>query len=418
MLTGGLFIEETKGLAICPACQREFANRGDFCEKDGLYAIDKEDFKTTDSLLGRKIDGKYIALRRVGRGGMGSVYEAKQLGLDRTVALKVLSQSLKNRSQAFERFLREAESIGRISHHNIVKLYDFGVDPNGLAYLAMEFVDGRVLSSLAPSELSAQLVAHICMQILSALKVAHNNNIIHRDLKPENIMLSATSSDEYCVKVLDFGLASLINSSRISVVGEALGTPWYMSPEQATASQVTFASDIYSLGCILYELISSKPPFPGNRPYNVMMQHVNADPPELVSRPELEISNEFKAFVMRCLQKKLSRRYKSAKSAIRALQTLPEWLAASLSQPRQSIRIGMKQLVIAAETKEELSSDLLPAVDPAQQISAEHQKAVPHPLKPLPLYMRVIQTLWQHRLWLLLSLFIIVIVVFIYWGLQ
>lgn len=405
-------------MAICPCCQSEFERAGELCAKGGLYSVEEDAYRPDDRVLGHNIDGKYIALRRVGRGGMGAVYEARQVALDRRVALKVLSRTLKNHGQAFERFLREAESIGRISHHHIVKLFDFGVEPDGLAYLAMEFVDGRVLSRLEPQELSGQLIAHICAQTLSALEAAHSVNIIHRDLKPDNIMLTTTSSDGYYVKVLDFGLASLIDGSRISAVGEALGTPWYMSPEQATASPVTFSSDIYSLGCILYELVSAKPPFPGNRPYNVMMQHVNTQPPPLVCRPELEISPELRSFIMRCLEKNPQMRYGSASAARAELKTMPEWLTAALSQPSQSIRIGMKQLILASEVKEELSSGLLPSVETGTQFSGgEQRRAKPSALKPYPLYLRMLYFFTKVWTWVFIAV-VLVLGVVLYWWLR
>ena len=235
---------------------------------------------------------------------MGTVYEGRQIQFNRVVAIKVLSTAHLSDEQVFARFEREARSIARVNHPNVVKLIDSGFEAgNSIAYIVMEYVKGIELSNIPASELSGQFIAHIAYQVLNALAEAHAMNVIHRDLKPDNIMITNENGDPHFVKVLDFGLAALTDRAKITMSGQALGTPWYMSPEQATASAVSFSSDIYSLGCILYELATSKPPFPGNRPFNVMMQHVNAQVPPMITRPEAEISADMVGFILRCLEK-------------------------------------------------------------------------------------------------------------------
>ena len=286
---------------------------------------------------------------------MGTVYEGRQIHFNRVVAIKVLSNFHLSDAQVFARFDREAKSIARINHPNVVKLIDSGIDGE-ITYIVMEYVNGVELSSIPGSEISGQFIVHVAWQVLNALSEAHAMNVIHRDLKPDNIMITSEGGNNQFVKVLDFGLAALTDRAKITISGQALGTPWYMSPEQATASPVTAASDIYSFGCILYELATSPPPFPGNRPFNVMMQHVNAQVPPLIPRPEAEISPEMTAFIYKCLEKNSENRFSSANEALKALSRLPEFIAAGQSDPNQSLVQSIHQLTQLAEIRSDIIS--------------------------------------------------------------
>ena len=362
--------EIKKAAAICPHCHSELPEVGALCSHDGWYGVSPTELAKADkdSILGYPIAGKFVPLKRVGQGGMGVVYKGRQIGLDRIVAIKILSQLQQSNEQIAMRFQREAKSIARIVHQNVVQLIDSGFD-NNIAYIIMEYVEGRELSSLKGSELSGQLIVHIAHQILNALAEAHSRNVIHRDLKPDNIMLAVSDEDKYCVKVLDFGLAALTDNSKITFSGQALGTPWYMSPEQATASPVTTMTDIYSLGCILFELASGKPPYAGNRPYNVMMQHVNAEIPMLVPRPEIELSSEMLSFINRCLQKEPKRRYASALDALDALHQCPEWIAAGQLDPLHSISMVMKQLCEINDMRSDVIQSLASATNSSGDVA-------------------------------------------------
>ena len=342
---------------ICPKCQSELQAIGQRCPNDGWFGVASDELLTGDHIVGRPLGESFVALKKIGQGGMGTVYEGKQIQFERTVAVKVLSKLHLTDPQIIARFEREAKSIARVIHPNVVQLIDSGVENGDIAYIVMEYVKGVELSNLPPSEITASLIIHITNQILNALSEAHSMNVIHRDLKPDNIMLCQEDGDNHFVKVLDFGLASLTDRAKITISGQALGTPWYMSPEQATATSVTTASDIYSLGCILYELVTSKPPFPGTRPFNVMMQHVNAQVPPIVPREGLEISDKLSAFINRCLEKKPEDRYQTAKEALQALYALPEWLAVGQKMdPTQSLRLSMSQLSEMNRLKSEVSS--------------------------------------------------------------
>lgn len=330
--------------AICPKCQTELPSIGSRCPNDGWFGVSPSDLATNNNIIGRLLGESFVPLRKIGQGGMGTVYEGRQIQFERVVAIKVLSKLHLTDPQIIARFEREAKSVARVVHPNVVQLIDSGVESGDIAYIVMEYVKGVELSSVPPSELSGRFIVHVTQQILNALAEAHSMNVIHRDLKPDNIMLTQEDGDNYFVKVLDFGLAALTDRAKITMSGQALGTPWYMSPEQATATKVTAASDIYSLGCILYELASSKPPFPGNRPFNVMMQHVNAQVPPLVLRPEVKLSSGMIQFILKCLEKNPADRYLTAKDALEALYQLPEWVDAAPADPTQSLKMSMMQL--------------------------------------------------------------------------
>lgn len=349
-------------VAICPKCRNQYRNIGDRCENDGFYAVDPEELASGDPIVGRLLGERFVPLRKIGQGGMGVVYEGRQIDFGRVVAIKILSRLQQSNEQVSMRFQREARSIARIVHPNVVQLIDSGFDEDGIAYIVMEYVDGCDLSSIEGYELSGQLIVHIASQTLSALSEAHAMNVIHRDLKPDNIMITKEGSDNHFVKVLDFGLAAMTDGNLITMSGQALGTPWYMSPEQATASVVTATTDIYSLGCVLYELASSKPPFPGNRPFNVMMQHVNASVPPLLLRPEVELSGQMIAFIYKCLEKIPSDRFASAGEALEGLKQVPEWVAAVQSDPSHSIRMVMRQLSEMGEVRSNISSSINPVI--------------------------------------------------------
>ena len=357
--------------AICPKCQAELPDIGARCPNDGWFGVSPADLAANNRIIGRPLGESFVALRKIGQGGMGTVYEGRQIQFERVVAIKVLSKLHLTDPQIVARFEREAKSVARVVHPNVVQLIDSGVENGDIAYIVMEYVKGIELSSVPATELSGRFIVHVTQQILNALAEAHSMNVIHRDLKPDNIMLTQEDGDNYFVKVLDFGLASLTDRAKITMSGQALGTPWYMSPEQATASSVTEASDIYSLGCILYELASSKPPFPGNRPFNVMMQHVNAQVPPLVLRPEVQLSSGMILFIQKCLEKNPEDRYRTAKEALEALYKLPEWADAAPADPTQSLRLSMMQLSEMNRIKTDISA-ISSAIDPGE-ISVSQQ---------------------------------------------
>src|SRR6185503_13124487 len=210
---------------------------------------------------------RYEIVRHLARGGMAEVYLARDQLLDRPVALKVLFPELSTDRAFVERFRREAQAAANLSHPNIVSVYDWGEEENTY-FIVMEYVDGRPLSSLLKAEgtLLPDRAAAICADVAGALAFAHRNGVVHRDVKPGNVLLTADGT----VKVADFGIARAANAEEnLTQTGAVMGTATYFSPEQAQGTTIDARSDIYSLGVVLYELVTGRPPFAGDNPVTI-----------------------------------------------------------------------------------------------------------------------------------------------------
>jgi eukaryotic-like serine/threonine-protein kinase len=226
---------------------------------------------------------KYLLVRKLADGGMGSVWEAVQLGLRRRVAVKLVHPHLASDELAVQRFMREAIVLAQLDHPNAVRVFDFGTDGER-PYIAMEFVDGQSAEAelLAKGPLPLQLVATIADQVLAVLEAAHRLGIIHRDLKPANLMLERPR-DGIRVKVVDFGIALIrrVDAARLTQSGTMVGTAYYMSPEQCRGEGCDLTTDLYSLACSLFELLTGRPPFNALAPADVMAGHLFLEPPLL-----------------------------------------------------------------------------------------------------------------------------------------
>lgn len=216
-----------------------------------------------DDYIGKTIGTKYRVEQLIGEGGMGRVYKATQLALDKPVVLKVLRQALLSDERTVARFQREAKAASRLNHPNSISVLDYGRAEDGALYIAMEYVQGKDLHHILSREwpLPEARVIRIMAQVLSALADAHSASVIHRDLKPENIMVEQRRGETDFVKVLDFGIAKIVDSTgdegpALTRAGFVCGTPEYMSPEQARGAQLDHRSDLYAVGVILYQLTS------------------------------------------------------------------------------------------------------------------------------------------------------------------
>src|ERR671916_654375 len=260
-----------------------------------------------DTLINTLFDGRYRILRRLGAGGMANVYLAEDEELGRCVAVKILNERYANDDLFIERFNREAKSAASLSHPNIVSIYDRG-EAEGTYYIAMEVIEGRSLKELIMTRgpLPISVAIGYTKQILSALRFAHRNGIIHRDIKPHNVLLGP----EDRLKVTDFGIARA-GASQMTEAGSIMGTAQYLSPEQARGAPVTPASALYSVGIVLYEMLTGKTPFNGDTPVEIAMKHLN-EPPRPPSELRPEIPPELDQIVLRALAKDPHDRYQSA----------------------------------------------------------------------------------------------------------
>jgi eukaryotic-like serine/threonine-protein kinase len=260
-----------------------------------------------DTLINTLFDGRYRILRRLGAGGMANVYLAEDEELGRRVAVKILNERYANDELFIERFNREAKSAASLSHPNIVSIYDRG-EAEGTYYIAMEVIEGRSLKELILTRgpLSVPVAIDYTKQILSALRFAHRNGIIHRDIKPHNVLLGA----EDRLKVTDFGIARA-GASQMTEAGSIMGTAQYLSPEQARGAPVTAASDVYSVGVVLYEMLTGQTPFNGDSPIEIAMKHLN-ETPKPPSHIRRGLPRELDQVVLRALAKEPEDRYQSA----------------------------------------------------------------------------------------------------------
>jgi eukaryotic-like serine/threonine-protein kinase len=249
---------------VCPQCNREFDDKTRFCQDDGTVLRPRTQ---SDNLIGQIIDGRFHILRLIGQGGMGHVYLAEHVRMGRRCAIKMMNRSMSHDVDAVARFSREAANASRINSDNVAQIYDSGETREHGVYLAMEYVDGRPLGKIVAEEgpLPVERAVDITKQICRALSAAHAENVVHRDLTPNNVMVGRSRAGGDLIKVVDFGIAKAIQDTGAGLTrtGFVVGTPQYMSPEQLMGDSLDGRSDLYSLGCILYEMLAGVPPFHG-----------------------------------------------------------------------------------------------------------------------------------------------------------
>ncbi len=311
-------------MRICPKCRTAYPTAGrSTCAQDGTRLIDAEEYarSRSDPLLGRTIAGRFHVIERIGTGGMGTVYRAKQSGLDREVALKVLKRELVSDRDTVARFHREAKAMSLLMHPNTVRVFDFGEDDDGYLYLAMELLEGELLTAWIERDGTPALTeaVEIASEILRSLAEAHSKGIVHRDLKPDNIFLARVEGHARpVVKVLDFGIAKAFRDDQKidqleTQAGTVFGTPRYMSPEQAQGKSLDHRSDLYSVGVLLYHLLTGHAPFVDDDAVVVMAKHIRETPPRpRQAAPERPIPRNLDKVVMRALAKEPDNRYSSA----------------------------------------------------------------------------------------------------------
>lgn len=277
-------------MRICPECQRPTLDVT--CPHDGTPTVDETLLRdATDPLLGAVLAGRFRLLEPLGRGGMGRVYLADQIAMKRRVAVKVIRAETMSetgdRLDLVRRFQREALAASRLQHPNTVRIFDYGNSDDGLLFIAMELLVGPTLTKLLRREkrLLPERAVRVAVQVCKSLSEAHAQGIVHRDLKPDNIILTDVAGERDFVKVLDFGIAKVAmpgSDSALTISGVVIGTPTYMAPEQGRGQPVSPATDLYSLGVILYHCLTGREPFTGDTPLAVMMKHAQEPVPSLV----------------------------------------------------------------------------------------------------------------------------------------
>jgi beta-lactam-binding protein with PASTA domain/predicted Ser/Thr protein kinase len=279
----------------------------------------------SDTLINTVFDGRYRVVRRLGSGGMANVYLAEDGELGRQVAIKILNDRHAADDQFVERFRREAKNAAGLSHPNIVQIYDRG-EAEGTYYIAMEYLEGQTLKELAAvrGPLSIREAIAYARQILAALRFAHRKGIVHRDIKPHNALID----DDGRVKVTDFGIARAGPASQMTEAGSIIGTAQYLSPEQARGGAIDQRSDLYSVGVVLYELLTGTVPFTGDTPVEIAMKHLSSVPePPSARRPE--VPRPLDQVVLRALAKDPDERYASAEEMDAELARVAEGLPVS-----------------------------------------------------------------------------------------
>ncbi|MEZ4324322.1 MAG: protein kinase [Polyangiales bacterium] len=315
-------------MRVCQHCGTAADESDRFCAVCGARLPDESSSGSSDPLIGRTVGGSYTLQEIVGVGGMGRVYRAEQGTLGRTVAIKVIHPHLLGDDQTVARFYQEARAASRLNHPNSVSIIDFGRTEDGILYLAMEHLTGRDLSLVMHEEgpLPFRRVCNILIAVLDALGEAHQLGIVHRDLKPENIILTRTRSGSDLVKVVDFGLATIVGGeTSITRPGLVCGTPDYMSPEQGRGDAVDGRGDLYSLGVMLFELLCDQLPFIDDTPTKVVLRHLNdpvPDPREVV--PHRGIPDSLAEIVLRALEKDPDDRFPDALAMQEALRAAME----------------------------------------------------------------------------------------------
>lgn len=285
------------------------------------------------SLVGTTLDSRYAVIELIGQGGMSTVYKAHHLFLDRDVAIKIMQDHMATQNEGQLRFQREGKAAAALNHPNIVSVMEFGVF-EGQPYMVMDYLQGLSLADYLKQKgrPNPALALKIFKQASSALQHAHEKGIVHRDLKPSNVMLvRAPGDNSITCKVVDFGLARFLPRAgeeprRLTAAGELVGSPFYMSPEQIRDEELDARSDIYSFGCLMYEVLTGVRPFLDTNAITVLSMHLYESPPPfgLVLQPN-RLPPRIESVVMKCLEKSRSNRFQTMKELCQQLETVPEW---------------------------------------------------------------------------------------------
>jgi serine/threonine-protein kinase len=344
---------------VCPQCGEEYETGDRFCPKDGAPLRPKE---SGDPMIGRVIADRYLILARLGEGGMGRVYVAEHVKMNRQCAIKVMSPTLMNDAESTTRFAREASNAARILHPNVAAVFDYG-EADKTVYLVMEYVDGESLSSLLARDvvLDPRRAIDIARQIADGLTAAHELGIVHRDLKPDNVIVAMKRDGREVAKVVDFGIAKAVSDlpkDALTRSGLVIGTPEYMSPEQLLGDPVDARTDIYALGCMLYQMLTGAQPFHADTREQMIRRRLNEPPPHVQSVIP-EIPRRLDTMIAHMLARSPNERLASAAAVSAGLDpavALAGW------EPTTALRVSSPRVPRAAPTVIHAAAD--PAMQP------------------------------------------------------
>jgi len=359
-------------MRFCPRCGSRYEHER-FCPEDGAPTAPlPEAGPPKDVLLGTLVDARYRVDAQIGEGGMGAVYRATHVALNKPVALKILRGDMAKDPEVVQRFMQEAQAATSIGHENIIDIHDFGRLKDGTAYFVMELLGGRPLSELIKlgGSIPTADAVQILKQIASALGAAHERGIVHRDLKPDNVFAMSRGELTNFVKVLDFGIAKVgTTKNKLTRTGMVFGTPHYMSPEQAAGQGVDARTDIYALGVIMYEMFTGRVPFEADTFMGVLTKHMFEKPAPMFAEGAERQLGALEQITLRALEKKPENRYQSMREMVDDLdRVLGGAPPRPVSEHRPSLELAD---ALEPRSKSELRiAEQLAATTPAPPMSA------------------------------------------------
>ncbi|HEY9870795.1 MAG TPA: serine/threonine-protein kinase, partial [Candidatus Obscuribacterales bacterium] len=308
-------VEGTTTIRECDRCGGRYRGEESPCPHEGMLITERPE----DKLIGTVLADHYKIISLIGTGGMSAVYKARHQLIDRVVAIKVLHSHLVSQATTLKRFQQEANAVSHLSHPHIIAIHDFGISAQAQPYLIMDYLEGTSLSDVLEKEISLPLdrALPIFLQICDALDHAHKHGVVHRDMKPSNVMLLTNGPHPDFVKIVDFGIAKLMPTAdtegqHLTKTGEVFGSPLYMSPEQCMGQPLDARSDVYSMGCVMYETLVGRPPFHGNNVLETMYMRLSEPPkPFSALRPDLKIPAAIESVVMTAMASEPAERFQS-----------------------------------------------------------------------------------------------------------
>lgn len=366
-------------MKICPACRREYGDAERTCSVDGVSLVVLESQSPGGGeLIGQVVQGRYRIERIVGRGGMGTVYACRHVVVGKEFAIKVLRDGIERSEEVLQRFIREAQAANAVRSRHICETLDFGQLPNGALYVVMELLDGVSLTRvLREQEVSRTTLKHIFVQVAETLQKAHDLQIVHRDLKPDNVVLVNDDGDRFFVKLVDFGIAKVMQKdvSDLTETGVILGTPYYMSPEQARGEVIDHRSDIYALGVMMYRAFTGKLPFVADTAMGVLTRHLTEKPRLPSELREMDLGTE--RLILRCLEKRAIDRFQSMSDVADAIRSLPDEEGRSGASSERMRRATPTRLDTPVMRRHDSAPRL--GIDPSRSAMPTPRMSEPHP---------------------------------------